>query len=40
MRGHCAVRSGKPVTVFNVCGNAYRLIVAMHLTANGLHAPV
>jgi len=24
------VRSGKPVLVFNVCGNTYRLIVAMH----------
>lgn len=24
------VRSGKPVIVFNVCGNTYRLIVAMH----------
>ena len=24
------VRSGKPVVVFNVCGNTYRLIVAMH----------
>jgi len=27
------VRSGKPVTVFNVCGNAYRLIVAMHFNS-------
>ena len=24
------VASGKPVFVFNVCGNTYRLIVAMH----------
>lgn len=24
------VCSGKPVIVFNVCGNSYRLIVAMH----------
>lgn len=24
------VRSGKPVTVFNVCGNTYRLIVGLH----------
>jgi mRNA interferase HigB len=24
------VRSGKPVMVFNVCGNTYRLIVALH----------
>jgi len=24
------VRSGKPVYVFNVCGNAYRLVVALH----------
>lgn len=24
------VRSGKPVIVFNVCGNTYRLIVEMH----------
>ena len=24
------VSSGKPVIVFNVCGNTYRLIVAMH----------
>ena len=24
------VTSGKPVVVFNVCGNTYRLIVAMH----------
>lgn len=24
------VSSGKPVLVFNVCGNTYRLIVAMH----------
>lgn len=24
------VRSGKPVIVFNVCGNTYRLIVAIH----------
>lgn len=24
------VRSKKPVIVFNVCGNTYRLIVAMH----------
>ena len=24
------VASGKPVIVFNVCGNTYRLIVAMH----------
>ncbi len=24
------VGSGKPVVVFNVCGNTYRLIVAMH----------
>ena len=24
------VGSGKPVLVFNVCGNTYRLIVAMH----------
>jgi len=24
------VRSGRPVIVFNVCGNTYRLIVAMH----------
>jgi mRNA interferase HigB len=24
------VRSGKTVVVFNVCGNSYRLIVAMH----------
>jgi mRNA interferase HigB len=23
-------RSGKPVIVFNVCGNTYRLIVALH----------
>ena len=27
------VRSGKPVIVFNVCGNAYRLIVAMHFNS-------
>jgi mRNA interferase HigB len=27
------VRSGRPVIVFNVCGNAYRLIVAMHFNA-------
>lgn len=24
------VGSGKPVVVFNVCGNSYRLIVAVH----------
>jgi mRNA interferase HigB len=24
------VSSGKPVLVFNVCGNTYRLVVAMH----------
>jgi mRNA interferase HigB len=24
------VRSGKPVIVFNVCGNTYRMIVAIH----------
>lgn len=24
------VASGKPVLVFNVCGNTYRLIVAVH----------
>ena len=24
------VRSGRPVIVFNVCGNTYRLIVALH----------
>jgi mRNA interferase HigB len=27
------VRSGKPVTVFKVCGNTYRLIVAMHFNS-------
>ena len=27
------VRSGKPVIVFNVCGNTYRLIVAMHFNS-------
>lgn len=27
------VRSGKPVVVFNVCGNTYRLIVAMHFNS-------
>ena len=27
------VRSGKPVIVFNVCGNSYRLIVAMHFNS-------
>lgn len=24
------VRSGRPVIVFNVCGNTYRLVVAIH----------
>ncbi len=27
------VRSGKPVIVFKVCGNTYRLIVAMHFNS-------
>ena len=27
------VRSTKPVIVFNVCGNAYRLIVALHFNS-------
>ena len=27
------VGSGKPVIVFNVCGNTYRLIVAMHFNS-------
>jgi mRNA interferase HigB len=27
------VRSGRPVIVFNVCGNTYRLIVAMHFNS-------
>jgi len=27
------VRSGKPVLVFNVCGNTYRLVVAMHFNS-------
>jgi mRNA interferase HigB len=27
------VRSKKPVIVFNVCGNTYRLIVAMHFNS-------
>jgi mRNA interferase HigB len=27
------VRSGKTVIVFNVCGNTYRLIVAMHFNS-------
>jgi mRNA interferase HigB len=27
------VASGKPVIVFNVCGNTYRLIVAMHFNS-------
>ena len=27
------VRSGKPVIVFNVCGNTYRLIVALHFNS-------
>jgi mRNA interferase HigB len=27
------VRSGKPVVVFNVCGNTYRLIVAIHFNS-------
>ena len=27
------VRSKKPVIVFNVCGNTYRLIVAIHFSA-------
>ena len=27
------VRSRKPVIVFNVCGNTYRLIVAMHFNS-------
>jgi mRNA interferase HigB len=27
------VRSGRPVIVFNVCGNKYRLIVAMHFNS-------
>ena len=27
------VRSRKPVIVFNVCGNTYRLIVALHLNS-------
>lgn len=27
------VRSGRPVIVFNVCGNTYRLIVAMHFSS-------
>jgi mRNA interferase HigB len=27
------VRSGKPVIVFNVCGNTYRLIAAMHFNS-------
>jgi mRNA interferase HigB len=26
-------RSGRPVIVFNVCGNRYRLIVAMHFNS-------
>jgi mRNA interferase HigB len=30
------VRSGRPVIVFNVCGNTYRLIVALHF--NGQRA--
>jgi mRNA interferase HigB len=28
------VSSGKPVIVFNVCGNTYRLIVAMHFNSH------
>ena len=27
------VRSGRPVIVFNVCGNTYRLIVAVHFNS-------
>jgi mRNA interferase HigB len=27
------VASGKPVIVFNICGNTYRLIVAMHFNS-------
>ena len=27
------VRSGRPVIVFNVCGNTYRLIVAIHFNS-------
>jgi len=27
------IRSGRPVIVFNVCGNTYRLIVAMHFNS-------
>ena len=27
------VRSGRPVIVFNVCGNTYRLIVALHFNS-------
>ena len=27
------VRSGKPAIVFNVCGNTYRLIVALHFNS-------
>jgi mRNA interferase HigB len=27
------VRSGKPVILFNVCGNTYRLIVAIHFNS-------
>ena len=27
------VRSGRPVIVFDVCGNTYRLIVAMHFNS-------
>jgi mRNA interferase HigB len=30
------VRSGKPVIVFNVCGNTYRLIVAMQFNSQRL----
>ena len=27
------VRSGRPVVVFNVCGNSYRLVVALHFNS-------
>jgi len=27
------VRSGRPVVVFNACGNSYRLVVALHFNS-------
>ena len=33
------VGSGKPVLVFNVCGNTYRLIVAMHFDRQTAYTP-